>query len=254
MLTATTGDKPPVTTGLDALADRAWTDLDATRSRYPAFVPEVCAPVLYFGDAEAYRSSELRVVTVGLNPSDREFPADDPWKRFPGGQDRSTYLPSLNQYFHTAPLNWFKCFRHLLRGLGASFFPEPNTHRALHTDICSVVPTSPTWSRLPSSAQRQLAACGLETWHELIAELRPHVIVASVRYAWLDRIGYAPLTDWTPVHTVTRTNSYLVEGRRYGLPDGSTTQVVRGRAANTPFGTISNADRNAVGQSIRRFL
>ena len=40
-------------------------------------------PVLLFGDADAYFGSPLRVVTVGLNPSSREFPASDPFERFP---------------------------------------------------------------------------------------------------------------------------------------------------------------------------
>ncbi len=50
-------------------------------------------PILYFGDLEAYVASPVRIVTVGLNPSQAEFPlgsargesgsTEDPWQRFP---------------------------------------------------------------------------------------------------------------------------------------------------------------------------
>lgn len=246
---AATGSGNP----MELLADdRAWNELARARSSYP-IVPDICAPVLYFGNAAAYRASPLRVVTVGLNPSDREFPQHDPWLRFPGADQREHYLDALNQYFQEAPLDWFGCFREILRGLGASFNAgAPN--RALHTDLCSAVPTVPTWSRLTPAQQRDLADAGLDLWHQLIAELRPHVIIASVKYSWLDRLTFVPLSDWAPIHTVHRARPYLLEGRRVQLPDGSTSLVVRGRAANTPFGTISNADRYAAGQSIRSSL
>lgn len=238
---------------VSTLAELAWADLTAARQRHPQVVPTECAPVLYFGDAQAYRRSPLRVVTVGLNPSDREFPRSDPWRRFPAAQNRGGYLSALNGYFTTAPLNWFDCFRELLRGLDASF-SAGSTNQALHTDICSVVPTCPTWSKLPDQAQQDLAARGLRTWHELVAELRPHVIVASVRYGWLDRIRFDRLGPWQPVHTVVRDNPYLVDGCHLRLPDGSRTFLARGRAANTPFGTISNPDRYTVGRALGRLL
>lgn len=238
-------------TGMQQLADRAWQELALARQGYPAFVPAECAPILFFGDLDAYRTSPLRVVTVGLNPSAREFPVPDPWLRFPDAHGR--YQDALSGYFQTAPLEWFSCFREVLRGLSSSYGKEAQ-NRALHTDICSVVPTSPTWSGLPREAQRDLASRGLPLWEDLMAELRPHVIVASVRYAWLERISFLPMSDWEPVHVVQRQQPYLVEGRRLQLPDGTTTLLVRGRAANTPFGTVKNIDRYSIGTSTRRFL
>ena len=65
-------------------------------------------PILFFGDADAYFESPLRVVTVGLNPSLIEFPADKPFRRFPlaegiTGQNRHDYLNALSAYFRTSP-------------------------------------------------------------------------------------------------------------------------------------------------------
>ena len=239
---------------VELLADRAWQHLAEARDRLPSVVPEVCAPVLYFGDLAAYRTSPLRVVTVGLNPSDREFPAGTPWSRFPGAETRESYLGSLNAYFREDPLRgWFSSWREVLHGLDGCFWSHsPST--VLHTDLCSVVPTSPTWSRLRRSVQADLMQRGVPLWHDLVAELRPHVIVTSVAYRHLDLIDFPATSKWTPVHTVERTNPYVVEARAVALPDRFSSLLVRGRAANTPFGSVKNVDRHAIGRSIRQHL
>ena len=116
-------------------------------------------PVLFFGDLGAYLDSPRRVVTVALNPSDKEFPSDQPWLRFPGARDlawqgsfdvtaREQYVEALSSYFVTAPYtSWFNgSFERVLWGLHASYYPgRPSV--ALHTDIASPVPTRPTWKQ-----------------------------------------------------------------------------------------------------------
>ncbi len=110
-------------------------------------------PILFFGDLDAYRASPLRVLTVGLNPSLHEFPADDPFRRFPlaegslGGEP-SRYLDAMSAYFRTDPyVKWFSAFEPLLKGMRASYYPG-GASTALHTDICSPVATNPTWNNL----------------------------------------------------------------------------------------------------------
>lgn len=39
-------------------------------------------PILFFGDGNEYFSSELKVITLGLNPSRAEFPEEDRFQRF----------------------------------------------------------------------------------------------------------------------------------------------------------------------------
>ncbi len=112
------------------------------------------------------------------------------------------------------------------------------THGSRDTDLCSVVPTSPTWSRLPTAVRVDLMGRGVPLWHDLVAELRPHVIVTLVAYRHLERIAFPLLDDWKTVHTVERANPYVVEARRIALPDGATSLLVRGRAANTPFSFV----------------
>ena len=52
------------------------------------------APVLFFGDLPGFGESTPRVATVALNPSRREFPAADPFKRFPGAESARRRLIS----------------------------------------------------------------------------------------------------------------------------------------------------------------
>ena len=97
-------------------------------------------PILFFGDLDAYRASSLHVLTVGLNPSLREFPSDQPFRRFPFAEDSlgrepSRYLKAMSAYFRTAPYRrWFSAFEPLLNGMKASYY-HGAASTALHTDI-----------------------------------------------------------------------------------------------------------------------
>lgn len=64
----------------DALIDAAWT-VYATPDDGCVVRPSI--PILYFGDADRYARSPLKVATVALNPSHHEFPAADRFARFP---------------------------------------------------------------------------------------------------------------------------------------------------------------------------
>ena len=55
------------------------------------------APILFFGALPAYRYAALRVLTVGLNPSLHEFPADEPFRQFPPVESRIDREPSRCQ-------------------------------------------------------------------------------------------------------------------------------------------------------------
>src|ERR1700674_3514038 len=46
------------------------------------FLVKPSIPILFFGDSNRYFSSELKVITVGLNPSRIEFPEKDRFSRF----------------------------------------------------------------------------------------------------------------------------------------------------------------------------
>ena len=248
---------------LRELAVKAWQDYETTaRGAVPHLVrPSI--PILFFGDSHRFAESALRVITVGLNPSREEFPRTAPFSRFPGADavsagDPDRYLGSLDAYFRTAPYKrWFDhSFEPLLHGLGASYY-ENEASVALHTDLCSPLATDPTWSRLDQREQTALGATGGRLWHELVDVLQPDVALISVARRRLSSITFPIVEPTTVVHSVNgpaRTKSYHIESVRYELPSGKTPLFVFGRASQTPFGSISDLEKQRVGTRILEFL
>lgn len=242
------------------LAEEAWR-LHAEASNRTTSVVRPSMPILYFGDVDRYHSSELRIITVGLNPSGEEFPTADPWLRFPEGStldvhglDLEAYFRSLDRYFHRDRhpyMRWFgMAFGALLRGLDASYEPAlPNT--AIHTDLCSPVATDPTWSGLARRDQAALAG-GYDLWHRLVQALRPHVILMSVAERHLDKVTLPMDGDWVPIHQITRARPYEFRARR--VQTTVPCLLVWGRAAQLPFGSVSNLDKQAAGVAIKALI
>ena len=113
---------------LGEAVEGAWRCYGRAAASGSAVAPAV--PILFFGDVDAYFGSRLRVVTVGLNPSSREFPADDPFGRFPLAEgidcaDVERYVDALAAYFRVDPYaGWFGAWEPLLNGAGASYYPR----------------------------------------------------------------------------------------------------------------------------------
>lgn len=216
-------------------------------------------PILFFGDLDAYRASPLRVLTVGLNPSLHEFPSDRPFRRFPLvegslGREPSRYLDAMSSYFRTEPYSsWFSAFEPLLNGAGASYY-DGESSTALHTDICSPVATSPTWSSLSDWERSALEAEGGALWHGLLAALRPQIVALSIARRHLDRIEFEPVAGgWELVHVFTRTGSgaersrpYEVRTRWYQVGNAPSLFVF-GPAAQKPFGLLHDSQKRELG-------
>lgn len=248
---------------LSCLAHRAFDAYVEALEVVPEVVVRPAMPILFFGDVDRYRQSQRRIVTVGLNPSLIEFPTDAPFRRFPQTSvrrpdaeppDVEMYLTALSAYFRTDPYRkWFRSYAGLLEGLDASFYDgHPNT--ALHTDICTPVPTSPTWSGLNHKVRDMLLRAGRPLWHDLIRELRPHVMLISVARHHLDGLALDHIDEWTEMHRIERAKPYVVTLRRYRLDADATTVAVFGAAAQTPFGLVGTADQRSIGVTVRQAL
>ena len=240
----------------EAVAE-AWRAFDRAESLACRVRPS--APVLFFGDFDAYSRSPLRVVTVGLNPSLREFPGFDPFLRFPlaagiAGRRLDRYLNALGGYFRECPYwAWFSTIEPLLNGMDASYHLE-NTSAALHTDLCSPVATDPTWSRLDGRDRRILQADGVTLWHSLLNVLRPQVVLLSIAQRHLTRIRFRPRDrEWQSIHEFDRTGSgvrrsppYPVQARWFDIVD-EPALFVFGRAAQKPFGLLADTQKREAG-------
>lgn len=235
----------------------AWRAFNRAAGRPWCVTPAV--PILFFGDLDAYRASPLRVLTVGLNPSLHEFPAGEPFRRFPlaesnHDQELSRYLDAMSAYFRTDPYRgWFSAFEPLLNGLGVSYY-EGSASTALHTDICSPVATNPTWSGLKEGDRAVLEADGGPLWHMLLEKLRPQIVALSVAKFHLKRIEFTPMTAWQEIHAFERTadgdrrsRPYEICARWYDV-GGERSLFGFGAAAQKPFGLLADSQKRETGE------
>ena len=214
-------------------------------------------PILYFGDCDAFRRSTVRILTVGLNPSKREFPSSS-FQRFPAFE--SSYREAWNRYFQTCPYGWFSTFDHLLEGFDASFYGG-RKHTALHTDLLSPVATDPTWSNLPKSDREVLGKTGIPLWHDLIMYLKPHILLISIADRHKEEISFPVIRDWKKVFRATkkkdgtpRREPYDVMHSVVRISDNFKADILFGRAAQTPFGALSNDDKKRIGKELKNRL
>lgn len=259
-------------TWLHDLAARAWEQHQRTEAQALPHLVRPAMPILFFGDSAEYLGSPLRAITVGLNPSCEEFPRDAPFRRFSdcaslsadGAPDLPRYLAALNAYFRATsdPYDaWFgPSFEPILRGMGASYYGKEESF-ALHTDLCSPLATSPTWTRLDPTEQSELQRDGVRLWHDLVEELQPDVVLVSVRRALFGEIRFPARGEERIVYTVLKKNDgtnrkrpYRVSACRRGLRSGKEPLFVSGHASQTPFGSVSAADKLAIGARIRESL
>ena len=163
-------------------------------------------PILWFGNYQKYESSELKIITVSLNPSDNEFKIKktDNYStnyRFPSfnGTVNSLYK-AYNEYFINNPYDsWFKAsFKSVLVGFKASHY-NGALNTALHTDIGSPYATNPTWSGLDATIKQKLEQMGSKSWHDLIKILDPDVILFSASYSFEKKIKFTQIGNWKEI-------------------------------------------------------
>lgn len=219
-------------------------------------------PIKWFGDKDAYLKSEIRIITVGLNPSDKEFRNKDEELssalRFPSynGTEPSLTI-ALNEYFEKRPYDgWFKAFEHILKGLNASYYANSKMpNRALHTDFCSPWATIPTWSKLKSKEKKQLLEKGYEEWTQLVSELQPNIILFSIPQEYIDVLfrGQEPNLEEFCCFTKTKDgkNRKLPVQIKYTTRNGSL--LIFGRTRNVPLGSLGMEQKYDLGEKILTF-
>jgi hypothetical protein len=87
----------------DDILRGSWAVFDRAVRNAPGAVIRPSVPNVWFGDLPAYEASPLRVVTVGLNPSNEEFPSTNPFCRFPGAASLALRAPAESGEFDTYP-------------------------------------------------------------------------------------------------------------------------------------------------------
>lgn len=152
------------------------------------------------------------------------------------GEGYGDYLCALKSYFRADPYRaWFGAFEPLLNGLGTSVY-DGHDGVALQTDVCSPLATRPTWTGLPEDVRARLITPGACLWQKLIQELEPHLVLVSVARRYRAPIDELAIENWSLIHQVEHATPYEVFATRLRLTSGATTNVIFGRAAQTPFG------------------
>lgn len=215
-------------------------------------------PILYFGNLNEYEDSKFKVLTVGKNPSDNEFRLNKKemfsFIRFPQwNKERENLKEALNSYFEEKPLKqWFSSFEPILNGMSCSYYNGVHDNIALHTDICSPLATTPTWSKLTNEQKNLLYEEGIEIWKELIEELQPDLMLISVPQNLFQKIvitsGKELISFDIKKDGELRKKVYRVDYHAYKLNNGKNVKVVFGLAANKPFDTITQEQKNKIGE------
>lgn len=216
-------------------------------------------PIHWFGDRVAYNRSKIRIVTVGLNPSDKEFRNNNRESfniglRFQDYEEKGLEAV-YNNYFEYNPYSWFKSFECILNGLDASYYSEKGMpNRVLHTDICSPWATDPTWSKLSIKEKNALMEDehGFEQWKQLIRQLKPDIILFSIPEEYIKKLDLENersvfVTISNDKKGVPRKKSVVIEKGVYGR-----SLAIFGRTWNVPFGALGEDQKKDLGQKIEQ--
>lgn len=246
---------------LDDFIKSCW--LDFQKVKHESYVVRNSIPILWFGDMNAYEKSDIRIVTVGINPSDVEFFHKGVCcvgYRFPKakglrckgkllGSDVCSYKQSMNEYFtNTAPHRtptwykpWFGNYETALNALGASYNPSfygntEITRTAIHIDMCSSI-ASMKWSSL--TKKQKCVLQGIRPcFSDLINLLDPDVIITCVNQNLIS--NYVNRSGGKCCKKIATFNEQkLVSGRVVAYVRGFCLQksrvLVWGKNRNTPF-------------------
>lgn len=122
-------------------------------------------PLIWFGDMEAYYTSDKKVVTVGINPSYTEFENNPGYYAhiYLSNPHVSNDLKDLfNNYFKPKPKKinhephkWFEHYKKVLNLSNLKFsYDDTEENRALHIDLCTAIATKPKWGKLNKNQKK----------------------------------------------------------------------------------------------------
>ena len=218
-------------------------------------------PIQWFGDRETYQKSDIKIITVGLNPSEIEFKNDENvtdihW-RFPDciKNNENSYRTAWNNYFKINPYQkWFNAFETVLNGCQATYGGKMkgadlfSNRCALHTDLCSPYATTLAWSKLPNKVQKSIYNQRLEAWKALINDLKPDLIIISVAHRFIKPL----ICNCDILHTFVETKDHKQLNKPICIKKGyyNDIPVIMGTTRNIPFGNICNDNKLLVGEKV----
>ena len=242
------------------------------------FILKNVVPILYFGNLEKYKKSEIKIITAAINPSDIEFKKEKTDNtasdyRFNGlgylfkklsvdnKDDIEAYVNGLNRYFSCCPYEkWFNNSprERLLSALNSSYYDNKNAdYRVLHTDVVSPFATCPTWSKkIPDEAKRIIMNKGNSLWKALLEYLEPDIIFMSLKREYFEDLDFVKTFEIykeysTTVNGKKRKHKLIVEKYSYRIPSGKIIKIFNESITNcVPFNSIGSKRASELGESI----
>lgn len=170
-------------------------------------------PVLWFGDYNAYNVSQRKIVSVSINPSYREFVAENGNSsvalRFPkaahlvgkrciSSSDLYDYRMALNAYFSENPyMDFFNQWAKFLAPLNASYYTGDKPNTAIHLDLFTPLATSKKWNDTSKADRDRLKSGFKPIISDLLDVLKPDVFLSS-RVEIFDLMGISPSSPSSP--------------------------------------------------------
>jgi hypothetical protein len=75
-------------------------------------------------------------------------------------------------------------------------------------------------------------------------------VIVSIASKHLEKMEISE--EWKAIYTVRRENPYIVRSSKMVIDNKATATIIFGKAANTPFGTVSYEDKRRIGSLIGR--
>lgn len=178
---------------LSDIIDLYWDDFQS--KKHIDFVANPSIPIVWFGDMNAYLKSPRRILTVALNPSDKEFRRNNNYIfslfRFPeceglynktqlSDNDKKLLYTSYNNYFtgERTYKRWFMAYEKLLNHLNASYYSNDYKNHSIHIDAYTGISTSITWGKLTETEKTSIS--NIPLFEKLLDYLKPDVVLISI--------------------------------------------------------------------------
>lgn len=268
-----------VSAALGQLIDESLHHMEYISKRHSGIFAASAVPILWFGDYRRYRSSEIKILTLAINPSNAEFEEENADGvrapsvfRFPlaakcvgkttlSAKRKISLVDAWNRYFETAPYPWFKQFLPVLAELASSYYAKDGaTNRALHIDLVTPIATSEPWSKVKvgkkdivqDSLNRNLLT-------KTLLFLKPDFVFASCGLSLFTK--FIPQSRWLKACNLKRF-SYGMSGRQSRLHSFSialnSSQTVQMALFEPSYhgvlGGITNKQKKQIGRILRKLV
>ncbi len=206
---------------LGSIIDEYWGDFQ--KKKMLDFVVKPSIPIIWFGNIEKYKNSQLKIVTVSINPSKNEFEdntGNSSFWRFKGisrhfsnkerlnDDDKLMLVNAYNSYFELNPYSaYFDYYNRVLKNYFECAYDGQKENTAIHIDLYTPIATN-LWKSLKSKEKREIQPSNSQNGEKYILSflkyLNPDIILFSTRKDELKKVFKIDLNNPILKKTLTK--------------------------------------------------